>query len=144
MSDERVLYSSYAALNRVALVVGVPAMPAMITVCASILAALFAAIVAGPGGALLGLAGVPVMLYFRTRCVIDDQALRIDALEFRCLLDRWRVSLFGKTYTLAPITYGRSFDVYVRTLARGPDYQLYEGFLAQWRAEAEERQDEAE
>ncbi|CAB3772055.1 VirB3 family type IV secretion system protein [Paraburkholderia humisilvae] len=126
MEDERTLYPSYAGLNRIAMIAGVPMFPALVVGCVSLIASMTGGFVLGPGGLLIGAAGVPIFVFFRHVCANDDQALRLVWLEFRCRLERRRVSMFGKTYTLAPMRYGRDAGVYKRLFASGPDLERFE------------------
>lgn len=126
MEDERTLYPSFGGLNRIAMIWGVPMFPALIIGCTSLITSMIGGFVLGPGGLLIGAAGVPIFLFLRHVCETDDQALRLFWLEFRCWLERRRVSVFGKTYTLAPTRYGRSLDLYIRSFARGEDLELFE------------------
>jgi hypothetical protein len=66
MEDERTLYPSYAGLNRVAMIGGVPMFPALIIGCTSLIASMIGGFVLGPGGLLIGSAGVPIFMFFRT------------------------------------------------------------------------------
>ncbi|WP_322058442.1 VirB3 family type IV secretion system protein [Paraburkholderia sp. J63] len=142
MEDDRTLYPSYAGLNRIAMIGGVPMFPALITGCASLIASMTGGFVLGPGGLLIGSAGVPVFLFFRQVCETDDQALRLTWLEFLCWLDRRRVSVFGKTCTLAPMRYGRDLDVYTRAFAPGRDLERYEALRHSLLSQALEDNDE--
>ena len=142
MEDERTLYPSYAGLNRVAMVGGVPMFPALIIGCTSLIASMIGGFVLGPGGLLIGSAGVPIFMFFRFVCETDDQALRLFWLEFRCWLDRRRVSVFGKTYTLAPMRYGRDVGVYTRSFARGKDLERFEALRQSLLTQVQEDNDE--
>ena len=142
MEDERTLYPSYAGLNRTAMIGGVPMFPALIIGCTSLITSMVGGFVLGPGGLLIGSAGVPVFLFFRHVCETDDQALRLTWLEFRCWLDRRCVSVFGRTYTLAPMRYGRDLDVYTRSFSRGRDLERFEALRQRLLAQAEEDEDE--
>ncbi|KVL25460.1 type IV secretion system protein VirB3 [Burkholderia territorii] len=137
MEDDRVLYSAYPGLNRVAMVKGIPLIPALAIVGVSVMACLIGGFTLGPGGLLLLGIGIPIWLGLRYICETDDQALRIGWLDFRCFLDRKRVALFGKSYTLAPMQYGMSLDTYTRALMREPDMALFESFREQLLAEKE-------
>ncbi|NRO99323.1 type IV secretion system protein VirB3 [Paraburkholderia sp. NMBU_R16] len=126
MEDERTLYPSFGGLNRIAMIWGVPLFPALIVACSSLMASMFGGFVLGPGGLLIGTAGVPVFLFLRHICETDDQALRLFWLEFRCWLERRIVSVFGKTHTLAPMRYGRSLEVYTRSFCHGQDLERFD------------------
>ncbi|MEB2558776.1 VirB3 family type IV secretion system protein [Burkholderia cenocepacia] len=142
MEEEKTLYPSYAGLNRVAMIGRVPMFPALIIGCTSLFASMIGGFVLGPGGLLIGSAGVPIFLFLRHVCVTDDQALRLFWLEFRCWLDRRRVAVFGKTYTLAPMRYGRDLGVYTRSFARGRDLERFAALRQRLLTRAEEDNDE--
>ncbi|WGS41971.1 hypothetical protein LFL97_20060 [Burkholderia sp. JSH-S8] len=63
-------------------------------------------------------------------------------LEFRCWLDRRRVSVFGKTYTLAPMRHGRDVAVNTRSFSRGKDLERFEALRNSLLTRAEEDNDE--
>ncbi|TAM00358.1 MAG: type IV secretion system protein VirB3 [Paraburkholderia sp.] len=126
MEDERTLYPSFGGMNRIAMIGGVPLFPALIVACSSLMSSMFGGFVLGPGGLLIGTAGVPVFLFLRHVCETDDQALRLFWLEFLCWLERRIVSVFGKTHTLAPIRYGRSLEVYTRSFSHGKDLERFD------------------
>lgn len=126
MEDERTLYPSFAGLNRIATIGRVPMFPALIVGCTSLIASMIGGFVLGPGGLLIGSAGVPIFLFLRHVCENDDQALHLFWLELRCWLDRRLVSIFGKTHTLAPMRYGRSLEVYTRSFSRGQDLERFD------------------
>lgn len=142
MEDERTLYPSFAGLNRIATIGRVPMFPALIIGCTSLIASMIAGFVLGPGGLLIGSAGVPIFLFLRHVCENDDQALRLFWLEFRCWLDRRLVSIFGKTHTLAPMRYGRSLEVYTRSFSRGQDLVRFDALRERLLAPTEEDCDE--
>lgn len=146
MEAERTLYPSFAGLNRIAMIGGVPMFPALIVGCTSLITSMVGGFVLGPGGLLIGTAGVPIFLFLRHICQTDDQALRLFWLELRCWLERRRVSVFGKTYTLAPMRYGRSLQVYTRSFARGQDlerfHSLRDRLLGQTLGQTEDEGDE--
>lgn len=112
------LYSSYAGLGRVAMIWGIPLMAALIVFAVTVMAALAGAMLFGPGGFLLAVPGVPVLIFLRQTCATDDQALRILALEVVCFVQRTNARLFGNTYTLAPMKYGYRLDVFRRAFER--------------------------
>ncbi|MDN7472547.1 VirB3 family type IV secretion system protein [Burkholderia orbicola] len=137
MSTEKTLYPSYAGLNRTAMQWGVPLLPGLAVFVASLFASLVGAAFMGPGGFVLGLPGVPIIMYFKHVSQTDDQALRITWFELLCALRRKQVSLFGRTYTLVPMRYGRSYRQIRQQLARPLSLELQERFVARFKAELE-------
>jgi type IV secretion system protein VirB3 len=113
-SGARPLYPAYAGLGRTAMFWGVPLMAALVVFTVSVAAALIGAATLGPGGLLLAIPGAPVFYYCRQTCASDDQALRIVWFELLCFFDRTNSRCFGRTYTLAPIRYGRRLDAVKR------------------------------
>jgi type IV secretion system protein VirB3 len=113
MADKEV-FPSYPGLARVPAVLGVPLMPALVAMVFGLLLSLVGGITLGPGGLLLGAVVVPVLVYFREMCSTDDQALRILWLELLCIMRRRHYVAFGKTLTLAPISYGKNLSTYMR------------------------------
>jgi type IV secretion system protein VirB3 len=113
-SGARPLYPAYAGLGRTAMFWGVPLMAALVVFTVSVAAALTGAATLGPGGLLLAIPGAPVFYYCRQTCASDDQALRIVWFELLCFFDRTNSRCFGRTYTLAPIRYGRRLDAVKR------------------------------
>lgn len=145
MEGERVLYPSYAGLNRTAMIWGIPLVAGLIVFAASLMFSLLGAVFMGPGGFLLGLPGIPVLLFFKHLCVTDDQALRIVWFEVLCVLRRANTANFGRTYTLAPMRYGRSFFLVRQALARSPSLDVHERFVSRFLAElAREKQEAAD
>ncbi|MGF6766189.1 type IV secretion system protein VirB3 [Paraburkholderia sp. GAS33] len=126
MDEEKTLYSAYAGLSRTAMIWGVPLMAALGVFVCSVFASLLGAAMYGIGGLLFAFPGVPVMIFFKHICETDDQALRILWLEVVCFLHRANAGLFGKTYTLAPMTYGRSLKGYMDALERPQSLVLLE------------------
>lgn len=110
------IYPSFNALGRVAMLGGVPLLAVIFIGLFSLIAAVVGAVFFGLGGMLFGAIGLPVYLYCKKVCETDDLALRIMALELWCWLQRQfsNARLFGGTYTLSPIKYGRSHHVYQR------------------------------
>jgi len=137
MSTEKTLYPSYAGLNRTAMQWGVPLLPGLAVFVVSLFASLVGAAFMGPGGFVLGLPGVPIIMYFKHVSQTDDQALRITWFELLCALRRKHVSLFGKTYTLVPMRYGRTYRQIRQQLARPLSLELQERFIAPFKAELE-------
>ncbi|WP_233890066.1 VirB3 family type IV secretion system protein [Paraburkholderia flagellata] len=112
--EEKTLYPSYAGLARTPMVLGIPLMAALIVFVVSLVVSVVGGATLGPGGLLFGCVGAPVLLYLKQLCATDDQALRILGLELRCMIQRRFFSMFGKTFTLAPIRYGRQLSTYSR------------------------------
>jgi len=109
---EKVLYSAYNGLGRIAMIWGVPLMAVMWTAVPITLLTLFAAALFGPGGLLGFSLMVPILGLFKKMCETDEQALRILGLELRCWFSRRMASAFGNTLTLGPIKLGRQLAVY--------------------------------
>jgi type IV secretion system protein VirB3 len=110
--SEKKKYSAYSGLGRVAMIWGIPLMPALCAFVPVVLLTVVAAGIFGPGGLLGFLLLVPVLGLFKKLCETDEQALRIVALEVRCWLSRRMATMFGNTLTLAPIKLGRRLAVY--------------------------------
>ncbi|EKS9798984.1 VirB3 family type IV secretion system protein [Burkholderia cepacia] len=137
--EERTLYPSYAALNRTAMIWGIPLIPGLVVFCASLMVGLIALLTLGPGGALLVIPGAAVLMFFKKVSETDDQALRILGFELRCVFARANANLFGRTYTLAPMRYGRTYKNVRRMLERTASAEMSEQFIARFRAELAQR-----
>ncbi|MCQ4438117.1 hypothetical protein NO135_24230, partial [Clostridioides difficile] len=74
---------------------GIPLLPGLAVFVARMFFSLAGAAFMGPGGFVLGLPGVPIIMYFKPVCATDDQALRITWFELMCVLRRKNASLFG-------------------------------------------------
>lgn len=131
--SERRLFSSYAGLGRVAMVYGIPLMPALIVVSLAVMAGMIGGSLFGPGGFCFAVPAIPVLMFFRKLCATDDQALRVLGFEVMCFLGRSNARLFGGTYTLAPLKYGLRLDIYRRAFQRTPERTLYERFLIEFK-----------
>lgn len=118
MNDQgdQAIYPSFNALGRVAMLGGVPLLAVIFIGLFSLIAGVIGAVFFGLGGMLFGAIGLPVYLYCKKVCETDDQALRIMVLELWCWLQRRfsNARLFGGTYTLSPMKYGRNHHVYQR------------------------------
>jgi type IV secretion system protein VirB3 len=115
--EDKATYPSFNALGRVAMLGGAPLVAVILIALVSLIVGVLGAVSLGAGGMLLGAVGLPVFIWCRQVCETDDQALRITFLEFWCWLGRVNAKLFGNTYTLAPMKYGRSHHVYQRYFA---------------------------
>lgn len=110
--SKRELYPAYNGLARVAMVWGVPLMPALAISCPVMIISIVLAALFGPGGLLFLLVVVPVFIFLKQTCESDDQAIRMLWLELKIVLFRRYTHLFGKSFTLTPIKYGRRLPVY--------------------------------
>jgi type IV secretion system protein VirB3 len=110
--SEKKMYSAYSGLGRVAMIWGIPLMPALCAFVPVVLLTVIAAGIFGPGGLLGFSLLIPVLGVFKKLCETDEQALRIVALEVRCWLSRKMANVYGNTLTLGPIQLGRRLDVY--------------------------------
>lgn len=112
--DINTAYPTFGALARSAMVLGIP-LPAL-AVCGFI--GLMATLMAMPflsGKALLFLLlPVPVLLFLRTICANDTQALTIIMTETRWFLSRRNIKLFNGTTTILSTKYGRTPSDYQR------------------------------
>jgi type IV secretion system protein VirB3 len=109
-------YSAFNGLGRVAMIWGIPLMVALAISCPVALVTLVLTAIYGPGGLLFLFTLPPVLIYIKTLCETDDQALRILWLEVQCALRRRYGFLYGKSLTIAPIKYGRRLSVYREAL----------------------------
>jgi type IV secretion system protein VirB3 len=110
--SKRELYPAYNGLARVAMVWGVPLMTALAIFCPVVIVSIVLAALLGPGGLLFLLVIVPVFIFIKQMCESDDQALSMLWLELKIVMLRRYTNLFGKSFTLAPIKYGRRLPVY--------------------------------
>jgi type IV secretion system protein VirB3 len=111
---EKKKYSSYNGMARSAMVWGIPLIPGLVVFTTFIIGALLLQVVIGSAGLFFAVLGIPILLYCKFLCETDDQAIRMLVLEVWCYFQRRSSAGFGKTYTLAPIKYGRKVDVYKR------------------------------
>lgn len=111
---EQAQYPSFNALSRVAMVAGVPLVALIMVSLTCMVLGVIAASFIGVGGIFFAVIGVPILAYIRQISESDDQAMRITMFEVRCWLTRRNAKLFGNTYTLSPMRYGRRKNVYKR------------------------------
>jgi type IV secretion system protein VirB3 len=114
--EQQAVYPSYNGLSRVAMVWGVPLVASIAILMFSIVCAAIAAAILGAGGVFFASVGIPIWIYCKQICETDDQAMWITALEILSFMKRWNKKVFGNTYTLSPIKFGRSKHVYKRHL----------------------------
>ncbi len=105
-TNERKKYSSLNGLGRVAMLAGVPLIPAIIVLaiflCISFVLQIFVGIIAFLSVIFL----IPIFVFMRQLTATDDGALRIFGLEILCILKRKNYNLFGKTLTFLSSEYG--------------------------------------
>jgi type IV secretion system protein VirB3 len=111
-SEKQAVYPSFNALSRVAMVKGIPLVALIMVSLACMVIALIAAMFIGVGGIFFAVVGVPVLLFIKQISANDDQALRIFWLELKYRIKRRNAKLFGNTFTLSPIRFGRKKYVY--------------------------------
>lgn len=103
-------YISYNGMGRSPMIWGVPYMFALFFGAGSLLAGMLCGLAFGPGGFLLTLVAIPVLLYVRGISSNDDQAINILLIELK-----WTViklmsgnsKYYGGTLTITPSNYGR-------------------------------------
>lgn len=114
---EKPTYPSYNGLGRSALIAGVlPLVPTIIVGASAVLGALGLQVLIGPAGLLFALLAVPALLFLKSICETDDQAIPMLRKEVMCWLSRkfGNGHLWNNTYTFTPVKYGRRLHVYQR------------------------------
>lgn len=108
-------YPTYGALEREAMFLGVPLMPAAMVIIAFLLLILIGMSITKSSKTLLLL--VPafvILMYMKQVSAKDDQALRIIGIELLCFFYRRNAKIFGGTHTIVSTRYGRRQDDYKR------------------------------
>jgi type IV secretion system protein VirB3 len=118
MNGEITLYPSYKGLGRVAMIWGIPLMPLLVVACVAMVSMLLCAALFGVGGLLMLVPWIAILMFFKTITEQDDDGLRILWLQLTCVFARRNAGLFGWSYTLSPISYGRSVASYMSELER--------------------------
>ncbi len=110
---------TFNGMARQAMVMGVP-LPAL-AVCGFV--GTMAAMMTLPileGSALFFLAlPLPFIMFFRTICANDDQAIRIYMYELRWFLRKKNSKMFGGTNTILATKFGRQLSDYQRFFEQG-------------------------
>lgn len=110
---------TFNGMDRQAMVIGVP-LPALV-VCGFV--GVMAAMISLPileGSALFFLLlPVPFIMFFRTICANDDQAIRIYVYELKWFLRKRNSKLFGGTNTFLATKFGRQLSDYQRFFEQG-------------------------
>lgn len=109
MSDnEKREFSSYSALDREAMIGGVPLLPFIATIAFGVMATLAAQIKFGIVGFAFILFIVPIVLFLRLLVMNDDKAIRILAIETLFKSKRRGFSNFNDTLTFMPSRFLRN------------------------------------
>lgn len=98
-------YPSYNALDRTAMFMGVPLLPAVLLLVVALLIFLVGGNTFGVAGFMFGFVVFPVFLFLRQISETDDRALYILYLEIVFRLKRVAFSEFGNTLTMTPERY---------------------------------------
>ncbi|WP_107688770.1 VirB3 family type IV secretion system protein [Neisseria wadsworthii] len=110
---------TFNGMARQAMVIGVP-LPAL---AASGFVGMMATMISLPileGSALFFLLlPIPFILFFRTICANDDQAIRMYVYELKWFLRKKNSKLFGGTNTLLSTKFGRDLSDYQRFFEQG-------------------------
>lgn len=98
-------YPSYNALDRTAMFMGVPLLPAVLLLMVALLIFLVGGNTFGVAGFMFGFIVFPVFLFLRQISQTDDKALYILYLEIVFRLKRVAFDEFGNTLTFVPERY---------------------------------------
>lgn len=110
MSNNYREFSSYKALDRTALFMGVPLLPAVLLLTLSVGIMFIGMYLFGIIGFLFALLLAPLAFFMRTITYNDDKALDIMLLEMRFRAKRTAYEEFGNTLTFQPDRYLR-YDI---------------------------------
>ena len=100
-------FSSYKALDRTALFMGIPLLPAVLLLTLSVLIMFVGLYFFGIIGFLFALLLFPVAFFLRTITFNDDKATDIMMIELRFRAKRMAYEEFGNTLTFQPDRYLR-------------------------------------
>lgn len=100
-------FSSYNGLDRVAMFMGVPLLPAVALLTLSVAIMFLGLYFFGMVGFLFALLLLPAALFLRVISETDDRALNMLALEMKFRSKRVAYEEFGKTLTFLPERYLR-------------------------------------
>jgi virB3-like protein len=109
--DEFKEYPSYNALDRTAMFMGVPLLPAVMLLMVALLIFLVGGNTFGVAGFMFGFVVFPVFLFLRQISQTDDRALYVLYLEMIFKLKRVAFREFGNTLTMTPERYLRHEEV---------------------------------
>ena len=101
-------FSSYSALDREAMIGGVPLLPFIATVGVGVLFTMIAQMKFGIVGFAFILFTIPLILFLRVLVANDDKALRLLAIEIYFKSKRRCFKEFNETLTFMPTRYLRN------------------------------------
>lgn len=104
-------FSSYNGLDRTALFLGIPLLPAILLLTLSVVVMFIGLFFFGVFGFLFALLLTPFAFFMRSITYNDDKALEMMLLELRFLAKRKAYDEFGKTLTYQPERYLRYKEV---------------------------------
>ena len=109
--SEFIEYPSYNALDRTAMFMGVPLIPAVLLLMVALIIFVVGGNFFGVTGFMFGLLVFPLFLFLRQISQTDDKALRILYIETIFRLKRVAFKEFGNTLTFVPERYLRYDDI---------------------------------
>lgn len=107
-NNEKREFSSYSALDREAMMGGVPLLPFIATIAFGVMATLAAQIKFGIVGFAFILFVIPIILFLRLLVANDDKAIRILAIETFFKSKRKGFANFNNTLTFLPTRFLRN------------------------------------
>jgi type IV secretion system protein VirB3 len=110
LEKEPVQYMSMNGFGRTPMLWGVPYMAGLGIVCASLLPAMVLGTYVHASGWLFVLIALPLLLFAKEMCRLDDKALQVLAKEVKWSLIRLmggNTSYYDGMFTISPISYGR-------------------------------------
>jgi len=103
-------YASYNGMSRVAMVAGIPFMPALMVFTIFVMGGIGLQMKFGLIGLLAATPAIPILIFFRIISENDDRAINILLLQAKWVLIKTFFSnpaFFGGTFTILPTKYGR-------------------------------------
>lgn len=104
-------YPSYNALDRTAMFMGVPLIPAVLLLMVALIVFVVGGNFFGVTGFMFGLLVIPIFLFLRQISQTDDKALRILYIETIFRLKRVAFKELGNTLTFVPERYLKHDDI---------------------------------
>lgn len=122
MNEEKpTQYIAYNGLGRSPMVWGIPFMTGLMVMSFCMLGGMLLGVFVSPLGWLFAALGIPVLLFVKSLCRVDDKAMQILAKEMYWFGVKWfsgTARYFGGTLTIAPMSYGRKFKTIKRYFKR--------------------------